>query len=257
MQRKVNCTTCGKEFFLSEWSYNYRLKRNKGRGVFCSNRCGALGNTPSQETRDKLKVSQRKSYDEGRRNLSPMVTVECLRCKKPITMKRWAYNHKIKKSKRDGLFCSLECSLIGHVTPQETRNKISKSQIGISVLSRGRVGHLVSEATRKKLSQSRIGKHIQTDWDIVDRDLKERGIIKSAITKTVVPDSIFIDKDGLLVAYEVEKKTWENEAKRKMLKYKDMNGYDKIIIVWYSRGVKKKEWSKTKNDFEWKEISFI
>lgn len=257
MQIKISCTTCRKEFFIEQWAYNYRLKRNNNRGIFCSNRCGSLGKTPSQETRDKLTVALRKSYDEGRRNLSPMVTVECFKCKKPITMKRWEYNHKINRNKRDGLFCSIECGLLGRKLSETTKDKIRQSQIGISYPQRGRTGHLVTETTRLKISQSRIGKHIQTDWDIVDRDLKERGIIKSAITKTVVPDSIFIDEDGLLVAYEVEKKTWENEAKRKMLKYKNMNGYDKVIIVWYSRGIKRKEWSKTKNDLEWKEIIFF
>lgn len=252
MQIKVNCTTCGKDIFIDKWWYNYRLKRNNNRGIFCSPKCGRTGQPLSEETKDKLTVALRKSYDEGRRNLSPIVTIECLRCKKPLTMKRWEYNHRMNRNQRDGLFCSLECSSLDHKTSEETRRKLSQSQKGISVLTRGRPGHTVSEETKEKIRLKKLGNvNGQKHHIIIDKELSFRKTDKYAITKGLVPDAIFIDEDGKLVALEVEQKKWETDIRQKMKMYENRNDYDKVIIVWYSpEGERLKEWQK--DNGEWK-----
>ena len=256
MQINVNCTTCGKEIFIDKWWYNYRLKRNNNRGIFCSTKCGRTGQLLSEETKEKVKLSLTKAFVEGRRKgLSPTINVECAHCKKPISMKRYTYNNKMKRNKRDGLFCSILCSSIGRIPSEETKQKLSQSQKGISVLSRGRPGTKVSEETKEKIRKSKLGKinGEQKHHIIIDKELSFRKTDKYAITKGLVPDAIFIE-DGKLVALEVEQKAHETNIREKMRMYENRNDYDKVIIVWYSRdGKRLKEWQK--DNGEWKLIT--
>jgi hypothetical protein len=352
MEINVKCTTCSKDIIINEWWYNYRLKRNNGRGIFCSKECGQLGKKPTQETRNKLTTALKKSYNEGTRNLSPTITVECSQCNKPLTMKQWEYNHRINRNKRKEIFCSIKCSLTGVKFTEERKEKIGNSQIDKSCPQRGRKNKTLSEEHKKKISEtrkrlyqeqghdppivvlicknekckkkfqqlrwiynrrvkeygdgmycsqecyheSRIGKEtpedvkmkisesltgkskphigiprseetrlkisqskrgipVKCDWDIVISDAHERGLESYVITRKPVPDIIYAENNQL-VAIEIEKKILESDAKIKMRSYENMNGYNKVIIVWYSRGIKRKEWIKTKTDPNWKEIVF-
>jgi hypothetical protein len=256
MEITVKCTTCSKNIKIDEWWYNYRLKRNNNRGIFCSPKCGRSGQSLPKQVKDKISLAVIKACDEGRRNLSPLITVECAQCKKLLTMKRYIHNQKMKRNKRDQFFCSIKCSSTGVKFTEDRIRKIKQKQIGISKPQSGRKGHIVSEETRLKISASRKGIPVKCDWDIVISDLHTRGITNYVITRKPVPDSIYIE-NGMLVALEVEKKILESDARRKMLYYENMNGYDKVIIVWYSRGIKRKEWVKTKSDPNWKEKAFI
>jgi hypothetical protein len=252
---KTECTNCKKEIILDKWWYNYRLKRNNNRGIFCSAKCGRIGQAIPPETKEKLSLAIKKACDEGRRNLSPFITVECAQCKKPLTMKRYTYNQKVKRNKRDQFFCSIQCSSTGVKFTEERIEKIRRAQIGIAKPQCGRKGRITSEETRKKISNSRRGIKSTCDWDIVISDAHELGLTNYVVTRKPLPDIIYAENNKL-VAIEVEKKTNESDAKRKMLEYENMNGYEKVIIIWHSRGIKRKEWVKTKLDPNWKETVF-
>lgn len=196
---------------------------------------------------------------KGVQNPNNYIELTCNSCKKNFLKAQWIYNRTLKKyPNQENWYCSPLCRnrmKFGHKTSDETKEKIRQKQIGISCPQRGRKGRITSEETRKKISNSRKGIKSTCDWDIVISDLHNRGITSYVVTRKPVPDSIYIE-DNQLVALEIEKKTNESDAKRKMLYYENMNGYNKVIIVWYSRGIKRKEWTKTKSDPNWKETIF-
>lgn len=55
---KVVCSYCKEEFYIRRWYHNYLLKRNKGRGIFCSHECSATGRSISEETKEKIRLAQ-------------------------------------------------------------------------------------------------------------------------------------------------------------------------------------------------------
>lgn len=182
-----------------------------------------------------------------------IVELECGVCHKKFIKLQWVYNQTLRRyPNQKRFFCSLKCNYkarFGHVTPQETRDKISRAQKGVSVMSRARPGHEVTDETREKIRQKKLGKPSKKDFDIIQRELAFRATGKYAITKGLVPDAIFIE-DGKLVALEVEKERWYTGIKRKMQQYENRNDYDKVILVWYSPdGQRLKEWQK--DNGEW------
>lgn len=193
---------------------------------------------------------------KGATNTNHYIFLECDVCHKTFSKPQWVYKQSLKKyPNQQRWFCSLECnykSRFGHKTPQEVKDKISQSQKGISVLSRGRLGHKISEEVKEKIRLKKLGKPSKQDHDIIIKELSFRKTEKYAITKGLVPDAIFI-QDGKLVALELEKKKWETDIREKMKMYENRNDYDKVIIVWYSpQGERLKEWQK--DNGEWKLI---
>lgn len=253
---KIKCTNCNKEIEITEWKYNYRLKRNNNRGVFCSPKCGRSGQSIPSETKEKISLGIKKACDEGRRRgLSPTVSANCATCNKTIIMKRYTYNNKMKRNKRDKLFCSVQCSSTGISPSKETREKIRQTQIGVAAPQRGRKGRKHTEEMRKKMGEARKGIKSICDWDIVTSYMADMNITNYSLTRKPIPDALYVE-NGMLVAVEVEKKKYEHAARAKMLNYEKSNSYDKVIIVWYSRGIKRKEWIKTKSHPTWKETVF-
>ncbi len=185
-------------------------------------------------------------------NTKAITTTHCTSCNVIITLDDWEYRRRLKNER--GIFCSPKCALIGRRCDLETKTKISNSQKGISVLSRGRKGHIVTEETKEKIRQSRLGTSSIKDNNIIIEDIISRKVQKYALTEKLIPDAIYIE-NGKLVALEIEKKSCESDAKRKMQNYEKRNGYDKVIIAWYSKDKKKiKEWIKEKG--KWKEYKF-
>jgi DNA-directed RNA polymerase subunit N (RpoN/RPB10) len=239
----VQCPTCGKDFQQDQWWYNYKLKRNNGRGVFCSYSCGQKNKIQTESHRQKISLGVNRAIIEGRsHHLSPIITINCAKCGKEIQMKRWQYNQKINRSQRDQLFCSQSCAMSGRVPTEEHRRKISDRQAGISVPSRGR-SRPQSEEVRLKISLAKKGKTgIVADWEIVTTEMLRRGISKYVMTRRPVPDAIWIE-DGKLVALELEKKSDLHPIKEKMDIYRRGTNYDKVYLVWYSlKGEFRKEW---------------
>lgn len=181
----------------------------------------------------------------------PKIIANCAYCKKEIEMELWQYNDRVKNNKGRGIFCSPEHALYGRSVSEETRNKISIAQKGISVPTRGRPGHKVSDETKEKIRLKKLGNMNggQKHHIIIHKELSFRKTSKYAITKGLVPDAIFIE-DGKLVALEIEHKKWETDIREKMKMYEDRNDYDKVIIVWYSpEGKRLKEWVKTNGEW--------
>lgn len=236
---KINCTSCNKEFEITEWKYYHRLERNKNRGVFCSPRCGQIGKKLSEEHRKKITNGLIKAHEQD-----SYITINCVNCNKEFVIRRWEYNDRIKRNQR-GIFCSSKCSLIGKNPSNETREKISQSQKGKSVLTRGRPGHVLTEETKEKIRQSKLqlNKKIIPDWEIVHKAAEIQNLKKYVITRAPIPDILFVDENGKLVAVEVEKKKWENEVRKKMDMHTLNTGYDKVILMWFlPTGEFQKQW---------------
>jgi hypothetical protein len=93
-----------------------------------------------------------------------------------------------------------------------------------------------------KIKLMKIGVPIKVDWDVVVSELAARGVTKYAIMREPIPDAVWIEGDRL-VALELEKKRWESDVRRKMRQYKEVDKFDKVILVWYSRDLRRlKEW---------------
>jgi len=191
---------------MSETLYKWKLKKSKRGMVFCSTICSSsrIGST---------------------------IYIKCSMCKKDLELRKWDYDRRIRNSERNMIFCSPTCSLTGRNPSKETKQKISSSQKGISVMRRGRIGHDVTEKTKEKIRSTKLGVSSIKDNDIILRDLKKRDYDKMIDIIKVIPDAIMI-KDGKLIALEVEKKRWENDVRKKMKNYiKDQ--FDIVIISWY------------------------
>lgn len=240
---RTKCQACEKEFEIDEWWYNYRLKRNNGRGVFCSVECGQKDKKISKEQKEKISLSIRKAIDEGRKKISKIIKTNCSSCGIELEMEEWYYNARMKRSKRDQIFCSTGCVQKGRIWSEDSKKKISDKQTGVSVLTRGRKGHIVSEETKEKIRSVKKGKNgIVPDWKIVTTEMQRRGINKYVMTTRPVPDAIWVE-DGKLIALELEKKPWLTAVKEKMDLYKLGTNYDKVYLVWYNlKGTRQKEW---------------
>ena len=183
------------------------------------------------------------------RDPNSIIKLQCPRCGIDFFIRRWRYKMQMDVNKGRGLFCSHRCSLIARNVSQEHRDKISKAQKGISVLSRGRKGKVIPLEVREKIRQSKLGKPSPQDYMIVHTALEALGVKKAAVTKGLVPDAIFV-KDGLLTALEVEKKRIESDIRRKMAQYDNRDDYDKVIIMWYDpKGNYLKQWVKYKGEW--------
>ena len=53
------CPRCGKHFERIKWYYRLLMKDNKGRGPFCSRRCGLIARNVSDEQRRQVSESQK------------------------------------------------------------------------------------------------------------------------------------------------------------------------------------------------------
>jgi hypothetical protein len=136
----------------------------------------------------------------------------------------------------------------------QTRQLISLAQKGISVPSRGRFGHIVSEETREKIRNAKLGKKLgKYDFALVRQELALEDVQRYFVTYPIIPDAIIVEGTRI-IALEVQKTRWENQAKQKFGTYdKNPNhGYDEVRIVWYNRAsVKMKVWVWKKETKEW------
>ncbi|WP_415280911.1 NUMOD3 domain-containing DNA-binding protein [Candidatus Nitrososphaera sp. FF02] len=180
------------------------------------------------------------------------VCFKCAACKKILIISSFRYLSRLKNNSRRKLFCSPRCSLNG-VRDQKTRQLISQAQKGISVLSRGRPGHIVSDETKAKIRNARLGKKRgKYDFDLVRQEVA-LGAQRFFVTNPIIPDAIIVEGTKV-IALEIQKVRWENDAKRKFGTYdKNPNhGYDEVRIVWYNRAsVKMKVWVWKKETREW------
>ncbi|MDE1814297.1 MAG: hypothetical protein KGH87_08210 [Thaumarchaeota archaeon] len=160
------------------------------------------------------------------------VKFNCPKCNKETIIEKRKYDNRLKNSKRHLVFCSLECSNNIHIVTDDMRERISKKQRGISVMSRGRPGHITTEETRRKISLSKTGQSYPKDWNIILEELQNQKFDRSMPLIKPVPDAIMI-KDGKVIALEVEKETGEYGIRDKMKLYENVTYFDQVIIVWY------------------------
>jgi len=271
------CSCCEKDFTKKPTKYNYNKKRKKveyGEKVFCSVKCatkikdpetiklisdkqkgvsvpsrGRHGVELSEEHKKKLSIAAKNRAGNG----SGLVNLVCANCNKQFQRKRWQWKRDSRIGKGRGPFCSNICSLVGRPVSDKTKEKLRKSQIYIPKPQSGIIGHPISKETKQKISETKTGISIKPDWDIVDTEMKRRGIIKYAITREPIPDTIFIENEKL-VALELQKNRYESSVRTKMRLYDNCRShYDKVIIVWYNTDGKfMKEW--VKENGEWKQI---
>jgi hypothetical protein len=183
------------------------------------------------------------STKKGTINPNSIISLRCKTCGKEFTRPRWYQNTLDKDNQGRGPFCCRKCGQTGRVLSEESKKKISESQIGISVPSRGVDGHIVPEEVRMSIRLSKTGVSVKADWDIVDTAMKRLGISRYALLRAPIPDSIFIE-NGKIVALEVEKKPWETDIRKKMKEYQEYHTkWDKVIIMWYDLdGNFRKKW---------------
>lgn len=204
--KTVRCGNCDKEITKDKNLINYQLKISKRGSLFCSATCSSSRN-------------------------DSIIDLVCASCGKEFKLRRWDYNRRKKTSKRKQVFCSPKCSLTGQVLSEETKQKISVAQKGVSVMSRGRKGRIIPEDVKEKIRRSKIGIPNKKDNDIILNDLKTRHYDKVITTIKVIPDAIMV-KDGKLIALEVEKKKYEYDIRKKMKNYIN-DEFDIVIISWY------------------------
>lgn len=210
------------------------------KGVSCPQR-GRMGHTVSEEARRKIGEAQARSW-----NLTAQIGLICRNCGKSWVTEMWRYTQFLRGTKGRGPFCSAHCSMMGRnsMLNEESRRKISDTQRGISIMSRGKPGHIVYEETRHRLSLTRTGGSTKQDYAIVPKEMAYRGIASYVnLTKRPIPDAIFIE-NGKLIAVEVEKERWKSGIRNKMQEYADHGDkWDKVILVWYSpEGQRLREW---------------
>ncbi|MEO9362478.1 MAG: hypothetical protein ABI348_01135 [Nitrososphaera sp.] len=136
----------------------------------------------------------------------------------------------------------------------EARKQISQAQIGISVPSRGRPGHIVSDETRVKIRNAKLGKKLgKYDFNLVRNEIALEGAQRYFVTYPIIPDAIIIDGTRV-IALEVQKARWENNAKKKFETYDNNpdHGYDEVRVIWYTReGIRMKIWVWKKETKAW------
>lgn len=71
----ISCATCNKEFILRRWEYNDRMRKNP-RALFCSVICSLTGKRKSEETKQKIKDSQKGISVSSRGRPGHIVTEE-------------------------------------------------------------------------------------------------------------------------------------------------------------------------------------
>jgi len=64
----------------------------------------------------------------------------CARCNKEFYIRNWYYRQLFVRNRGRGFFCSRKCALTGRPISQETKEKISDAQTGISVPARAVLG---------------------------------------------------------------------------------------------------------------------
>jgi hypothetical protein len=182
------------------------------------------------------------------------VCFKCAACKKILIISSFRYLDRLKNSSRKKLFCSPRCSLLDRAQNLQTRQLISQAQKGISVLSRGRPGHIVSDETREKIRNTKLGKKRgKYDFALVRQELALEGVQRYFVTYPIIPDAIIVEGTNV-IALEIQKVRWENDAKKKFANYDNNpnHGYDEVRIVWYNRAsVRMKVWVWKKETREW------
>lgn len=175
------------------------------------------------------------------------VCFRCATCSKILIVSASSYLRRLKNSDNKKLFCSLRCS-------PEVIKRISQSQLGVSVPSRGRIGHIVSDETREKIRNKKLGKKLgKYDLDLVKREVALEGAQRYLITSPIIPDAIIVEGTRV-IALEIQKTRWENDAKKKFANYDNNpdHGYDEVRVVWYDRtSVRMKVWMWKKETREW------
>jgi NUMOD3 motif len=144
----------------------------------------------------------------------PRVIANCANCGKEFEMEGWLYLQRSRQNKGRGFFCSRKCSLIGRKHSEKTKTKISKTQKGIKVPTRGkRKGHPIPDESKQKIGDSVHLTYMKKEW-LSKRDLVKEYMKKRGVTKYVMP------KDFLLTEEERQKlEIGElNEEQEKILK---------------------------------------
>ncbi len=279
---KLICSYCNKDFTdeISKYDYNRRIK-NPEIKRFCSVNCstvfhnkdeetiknniekqkfiscpqrGRTGHEISGETKEKIKTALTKGSN------GTTILLRCDTCGKEFLRKKWQYDFSMNRSITGKTFCSNKCALTGRIMSEETKLKIKISQLNIpeNKLTDDIVSHEISKESRIKMALSKAGISTKTDWDIVLKELEYKKIKKYSLTRAPIPDAIWIDEEGKLVALELEKKPWFTAIKSKMNMYYNLdlthhNGYDKVYLVWYTLdGVRREEWLF--EDGEWNQL---
>lgn len=182
------------------------------------------------------------------------IIVNCGFCNKELILLQWVYNDRIKKSKTGKIYCNTKCSTLSRPEDIKQRDterirKIALSQKGMSRPECGRKGHPVSQETREKLRKAKTGTKNNPDYDIILRELQNQRYQKAAPMIGRIPDAVLF-RDGKMIAFELEKKPWETDIRKKMALYDGNTIYDEVIIVWYNRQSQRvKEYRKI--DGEW------
>jgi len=187
-------------------------------------------------------------YQKELQNAKTKIITNCFRCDTELILLKWDYESRIKKN-NGRVYCSSRCSTLSRPDEIKQRDtdrirKVALSQKGTSRPECGRKGHEVSQETRDKIRQSKLGKPSPKDTEIILSELKNQYYQKAVTTIKLVPDAILF-RDGKLIAFELEKKKWETDVRRKMKQYDNDTRYDEVIIVWYSpEGIRLKEYRK-------------
>lgn len=234
------CPTCSKIFELPLYEYNLRMKGSKRKQVFCSMIC-SKPEWKCKELKSNPKIEQLKHILKRRAPRKGVIAIcTCANCGKESELPMSKYNDQIKSRRGKGVCCTKVCSNELYL------KRLSASQYGISVLSRGRPGKTMSEKFKDHLSKVRTGKHYPIDLNIIEKEVASLDFSQVATTVGIIPDLIGI-VDDKLIAVEVERELYESGIRNKMLNYttkKSNHGYNEVRLVWYSAqdGSRKKEW---------------
>jgi hypothetical protein len=140
------------------------------------------------------------------------------------------------------------------VADPEARKQISRAQIGISVPSRGRPAHIFSDETSAKIRNTKLGKKLgKYDFNLVGHEIALEGAQRYFVTYPIIPDAIIVDGTRV-IALEVQKAGWKNNAKKKFETYDNNpdHGYDEVRVIWYTReGIRMKIWVWKKETKAW------
>ncbi|MDE1814826.1 MAG: hypothetical protein KGI05_09235 [Thaumarchaeota archaeon] len=159
----------------------------------------------------------------------------CSTCEKETTLQTRTFNHRLKKSKTNRIYCSLKCSHPTWNISEEGQKNLWFKQKGISVMSRGRKGRIISQEVRDKIRNSKLGVPSPKDWEGMRKELNMyEGLIDTKVIPLIkpVPDGILI-QNGQVIAVEIEKEPYEYGIRTKMKYYDNIKYFDKVIIIWY------------------------